>query len=147
PLGFDRVYRLRTRDPFSVDGANDVFVRRSGGVTAVFPRSTYRPGPFGPEAEIPPGTVFYVGPLPAELTGAGEPAPLPEERLNLRAARGAIRWTAPRAESLNDSAPPVELPPDAAAADAEPFVLSVFEDETYRQRRISALLARAARAR
>lgn len=67
PLGFERVYRVPGRD--------DLYMRVSGGLVAVFPRSEYVPGPGGLWPVIPAGTRFYPGGLPPELLGSPEPAP------------------------------------------------------------------------
>lgn len=68
---------LRLSDDFSnvyqLPGGQ--FARRSGGITAVFPRSSYAPMNGGAVAEIPAGTVFYLDGVPApqpwELIGQG----------------------------------------------------------------------------
>lgn len=51
---------------FAAPGYNR-FARRDGGVTALFPRSVYIEGPFGPLAAIPPDTLFVVGDPPPWL--------------------------------------------------------------------------------
>ena len=60
PSGFDRVYEV-------LDSPG-LLARRSGSLTAVFPRSVYA-GNGTPL--IPPGTVFYIGALPVNLQGQG----------------------------------------------------------------------------
>jgi len=73
PVGFDAVYRGRTTDAFGAE--SDYFVRRHGAVSAVFPRSIYTEvGEGVRSADVPPGTVYYIGDLPAHLLGdAGSP--------------------------------------------------------------------------
>lgn len=63
PLGFDRVYRMpgSERGIASFGRAEEKFVRFSGGLAAVFPRSEYVETPIGALATIPAGTTFYIG--------------------------------------------------------------------------------------
>lgn len=61
PTDFQAVYRLTRRGPA---GEYHSFARASGGITAVFPRSVYVPTAGGLSADIPPGTVFYIGAIP-----------------------------------------------------------------------------------
>ena len=56
PIGFDSVYRDRNQ--------SGVYYRIGGGITARFPRSVYYSTPFGTITDIPPGTVFLIGPPP-----------------------------------------------------------------------------------
>jgi len=55
------------------------FVRRAGGVWAVFPRSTYVGGRFGPVATVPPGTQYLLRPpdglLPEGADNSSSPSP------------------------------------------------------------------------
>lgn len=73
---FSSVYRLPGTTP---GGTDERFVRFGGGTTAVFPRSVYVPTNGGLGAEVPPGTVFYIGGVPTvqpwerPLTGMGAP--------------------------------------------------------------------------
>ena len=102
---------LRLSDDFSnvyqlPDGH---FARRSGGLTAIFPRSSYAPVNGGAIAEIPAGTVFYIGDVPApqqwELIGQG---------MGTAAARTPTGFGATRRleTAMNTSVRPVDL--DAA---------------------------------
>ena len=60
PSNFDRVYRVRTPG-----GAQDEqFARVSGALTALFPRSEYTQTKRGARADVPAGTIFYIGGLP-----------------------------------------------------------------------------------
>lgn len=54
PVGFQNVYRVPGRD--------DLLMRQSGGVYAIFPQSVYVPVRGGSAATVPPGTVFSIGP-------------------------------------------------------------------------------------
>lgn len=71
---FSNVYRLPGTTP---GGSDERFVRFGGGTIAVFPRSVYVPTNGGLSAEVPPGTVFYIGGVPTvhpweqPLTGMG----------------------------------------------------------------------------
>lgn len=91
PSNFDRVYRIPgaargiPADPFGASaGGGDRFVRISGAVTAVFPRSEYTPTRGGLAAEIPAGTVFHIGRLD-----------LPDAPVPPRTAPGQISSAAP----------------------------------------------------
>lgn len=53
PTGFQHVYRVPGRD--------DLLMRASGGVYAIFPQSTYLPTAQGMAATVPPGTVYSIG--------------------------------------------------------------------------------------
>jgi hypothetical protein len=57
PLDFEDVYRV---------GNGDRLARINGGLAAVFPRSTYLVTSKGLQAQVPPGTVYYLGSLPKE---------------------------------------------------------------------------------
>jgi hypothetical protein len=59
---FSSVYLIPGTRP---GGADDRFARRSGGITAVFPRSIYEATNGGVIPVIPPGTVFYLDGVPA----------------------------------------------------------------------------------
>ena len=54
PFGFQNVYR--------VPGRNDLLMRASGGIYAVFPQSVYVATDQGLTAQVPPGTFFTIGP-------------------------------------------------------------------------------------
>lgn len=135
PLGFDRVYAITRTDAF---GSGEVFLRISGAVTAVFPRSSYVNTPRGPIAEIPAGTRFHIGPLPEEYSSraAAPPPSLLRSSLamDLRAPQtqpgDAARAVTP-AESV--------LPPPAPVVG----VASIWTNEEYRQARIGQILAQA----
>lgn len=132
PLGFDTVYELSIADAF---GGGRVFLRISGAVTAVFPRSSYRPSPGGAYAEIPAGTRFYIGSLPEEL----QPVP---------AAAASSAFSNDLAADFrvqNSEKPGADQRP---AHDVDPRIASVWTNEGYRQARVGQLLrqARAARA-
>ena len=56
---FERLYR--------VVGSEDIFVRKSGGLTAVFRNAEYRQLPSGEVPIVPAGTTYYIGELPSRL--------------------------------------------------------------------------------
>lgn len=63
PVGFMNVYRVPGRD--------DLYMRASGGVYAVFPQSVYILTDRGMNTPVPPGTVFSIGmPSPWALPSA-----------------------------------------------------------------------------
>jgi len=64
PNGFDRVF---------ADDERGVFMRISGAVRAVFPRSSYVTTPYGNLPIFPAGTVFEIGRIPEQ---PAEPHPL-----------------------------------------------------------------------
>lgn len=165
PLGFDRVYRFQAR----AGGRSPVemFARRSGGVTAVFPRSQYTESPEGPIPSVPPGTTFYLGSLPDSVTGgdgAGSrnspPRQAPANFVD-RSAREpradnsittGVRQLDPRviARSAATGTPqpggptgPDDRPVEALLTSGPrvaPPRPSVFGDETYRQKTVQKLL-------
>lgn len=127
PTAFERVYRLSGEH----EGR---FARVSGAITAVFPRSQYVRTEYGDVPEIPTGTIFYIGGVPADRGGL--PGDLPRRALNF----------------FDNSARPLSaterLPPPAATdspvsvAPARPTA-SLFTDDLYRRMVVSDLLARA----
>ncbi len=141
PSGFDRVYKFG-------QGSSSKFARISGGLTAVFPRSNYAQGSSGVVAEIPPGTVFFVGRLPDSFFGGGV--------AGLGAKSFARAANLVETSAIGLARAPVDRPEDTHAqaragvvkAPAERgvgVVLSVFGDDEFRRRRVSALLDRANR--
>ncbi len=67
--GFERVFAIPGQNRPGAGPTN--FVRFDSGLAAVFPRSEYRRTPWGPVAEIPAGTTFYIGKLPDSVLQAG----------------------------------------------------------------------------
>lgn len=69
PDAFRDVYRL----PDSVGRRAGQFARVSGngGIIAVYPRGTYTPTSNGLRADVPPGTIFYLGGIPPDPPGLG----------------------------------------------------------------------------
>ncbi len=131
PLDFERVYTLGRVSAF---GTDEVFLRVSGGITAVFPRSVYvksREGGAGPV--LPPGTTFYIGRLPDEFVPA---APAPARAPSLLATDLSIDLSAGSGREAGGSRTPAR----AVNAGEAP---SMWENEEYRQARMGQLLRRA----
>lgn len=135
PLGFDRLYSITRTDAF---GSGEVFLRISGAVTAVFPRSSYINTPRGPIAEIPAGTRFHIGRLPDEYTPRAE-APPPS------LLRSSLAMDLRAADPAPIGAAPLDTPPDARPPAGAPTVelASIWTSEEYRQVRIGQILAQA----
>jgi hypothetical protein len=92
PLGYDAVYRGQTTNSFGV--STDYFARISGAVTAVFPHSVYTElGDGIRSADVPAGTVYYIGALPPELAGQPEPPPRVIQRPPIPVASGPDVFT------------------------------------------------------
>lgn len=141
PAGFDRVYQFG-------QGRSSKFARVNGGLTAVFPRSTYNDRGFGTTVEIPPGTVFYVGKLPDALFGGGVgglgsgPTPTSPSFVDT----SAIALSRATLEQPS-SGRVIHQAVGATAANPRPgIVFSIFGDPEFRRRRIGGLLDRALRA-
>lgn len=111
PIGFEHVYRVSTgpRRGGTPDlaGPTELFARKSGGITAVFPRSEYVATEEGDVyAKIPAGTVFHVGSVRPEALGRFEPsnsAPSPlsaSTRAPVPGALGAEDPNPPAASAL-----------------------------------------------
>ena len=118
PIGFDRVYEV-------LDSPG-LLARRSGSVTAVFPRSVYA-GNGTPL--IPPGTVFYIGPLPVRLQGQGVLAnrmalqpKLTGQAMSERSQHTTSTMTSAKAASANARAVPFERVSIRADRQADRFV-------------------------
>jgi len=129
PTDFDRVFRLdpslgrRDATVRLFGGAGlrgEVYARRSGGVTAVFPASSYKRTRGGLlRAEVPAGTVFALGDSVGGLLGA-DPYPAPP-------ATGA---------NFVDLSAAGDAPPEPRPA----APLTIWSDDRYRRERLRALL-------
>ena len=52
---------------YKIAGSDNVYVRKSGGLSAVFRTSAYVQTPNGDVPIVPAGTVYYIGEIPPEL--------------------------------------------------------------------------------
>lgn len=162
PTGFEDVYRVPGRD--------DLFMRVDGGLYAIFPRSRYDQGRFGPVPQVPDNTIFHIGRpdahslarlLPEPLAGiGGHPRPTPAAALSTRQPghrqvdaidllvdnRLDLTVTAPGNESAAPAAPiavPARAVRERAAVHGGVRFLA---DPAYRARRVRELLRQAATA-
>ncbi|HLO41933.1 MAG TPA: hypothetical protein VK176_12985 [Phycisphaerales bacterium] len=69
PTDFEQVYQIQAKT--GERSRTELFARRSGGLTAVFPRSQYLETRGGILAQVPAGTTYYLGRLPESVAGAG----------------------------------------------------------------------------
>lgn len=159
PTGFEQVYRLRTA-PNARPGSPDQFARVSGALTAVFPHSEYRRTKRGVQAQIPAGTVYYIGALPgASAFNSVSPQPRPSpsgapERIGPIVPEQARTRVAAALASPDDSSfirqtdahtsPPDGVSRHPAESDltraAQPTML---DDESFRSARLRQLLDHA----
>lgn len=153
PTGWDRVYRL-SGDPMKNNGSG-LFARIDGGITAVFPWSTYavsRKGDLVPR--VPPGTTYYIGGVPQSVLGGTSsitpPPPDAEKSFNFvdRSARPVAAADRPAQQADNSiatSARPVlrgEATPDQPAVNPSKPP-SIWTSESYRRARLEELISRA----
>lgn len=142
PLDFLRVYEIMD--------APGLLARRSGAVTAVFPRSVYNDDASAP---IPPGTVFYLGELPLDL---GQPGVLTAGQAGTAPAVHGWNWidasaptrvAARRVDLRVPTGPPVVAP--SLAGDLR--TPSIWGSEASRRQRlediVGGVLERARRAK
>lgn len=125
PVDFEGVYTLGRVDAF---GSDEVFLRVSGGVTAVFPRSVYEKSAKGLKPRIPAGTTFYIGELPEEF----RPVQVlgPSSPLGVNLARDLRAGVAPPRAGVARHATQAGLP-------------SIWENDEYRGARIGQIMRRA----
>ena len=131
-VDFEILFQGTWYDP--IVGTRDVFARRQGALTAVFPRSSYVRTESGVIPEIPAGTIFYIGdPVQAvNMPAQSSERATANGRLDLRLDTSVRQDEQHR---LREEA--------ALSFDAD---MSIWTDESYRQIRVSRLLQAAARA-
>ena len=117
PTGFDGVYQVSQKN--AIGQTQNLFMRIDGAVTAVFPRSVYVPTEAGLVPDIPPGTVFHIGPV-----------------VEQRRDKPRVR-----PESMVDARTSSEPAPAPLIGLASSSPTSLITDEAYRQRRVEALLS------
>ncbi|MDG2291605.1 MAG: hypothetical protein P8L37_03025 [Phycisphaerales bacterium] len=113
------------------------YVRRAGGLYAMFPASTYQPTASGYVPTIPPGTVFHIGGLPptqAQGPSVQDPSRMSSDRHSHRNDYRDLEGVA--------SSPIVNVPvvPDAEEESVE---IRFIADEAYRRRTIQSLVWRS----
>lgn len=152
PQDFDRVYRVAG----AAGGDDQKFARISGALAAVFPRSQYSTTKSGVRIDVPAGTVFYIGGVPAEqrLADITQPhsADAVEFDTNLIDAT-TFRRSEPtptlrldglsRTDRVTLSERPAQ--PELAPYPVQPR--TVFGTEPYRAERLRSLLRAAVEAR
>jgi hypothetical protein len=136
-VGFDILYKGTWADPGAAP--RDVFARRHGAITAVFPRSSYVQTENGVVPEIPAGTIFYFGDVPPSLEESTGRQQAAIERLASTPGRRNLRR-----ETAVPSDPYASIEGQTLAS---PDVsMSIWTSETYRQIRVGRLLRAAAAA-
>lgn len=140
PSGFDRVYRLYG------SGSGEMYARASGGLTAVFPRSAYRSTSRGIVAEVPAGTVYYIGKLPNTLSGYDRSRSPGASGAN-RADSGVSVLLAPDRPASAFPIRPGETHTPTLDTPREPPPNAIFASDETRRRRVESLMDRAIAAR
>lgn len=125
---FSSVYLIPGRSPH---GADDRFARRSGGITAVFPRSIYAASGAGVIPVIPPGTVFYLDGVPAQQPwdligqgGMGTAGATPRGGSEADASQ-RVNSAVDRRMGVPPGSPADRMPDPAAPSDHERLFLGV----------------------
>lgn len=164
PLGFDQVYQIDPAPPLlgavgRPTGAPR-FARRSGALTAVFPRSEYQSTEDGVKVIVPADTRFHIGRMDGGLTPAG-PAPgtAPTGPSSWHGAstiasmiadhsvdRGVRRAGPGPQAAVSVAMPPSPAPPSPPTAAQAATREGMMTSEAYRVRRLKSLLNEAARA-
>lgn len=150
PAGFLDLYQLPGQD-----GRPGQYVRQSGAISAVFPRSTYRRVEDKTLATIPPGTVYYIGTLPENLTSSSPTRSAASSTaltsvqptlLNSQASSQAVVTQLdtrphPAADPQTPEAAPAPTPQRTVRAETDkPGILT---SESYRVTRIAQIMNRA----
>lgn len=164
PTGFSDIFRIEgsqshlSRYGFSTTPANDLLARVDGAVTAVFPQSVYIPTREGIVPLIPPGTVFFIGGIPADFFASPDAAPPPPTFVNSRidqradASSPPVSWQPPGVAGI----PPPPSGPrqptrrtDERLLTAEPTRVAtpaIMTDEPLRRSMVRGLIMKAADA-
>ncbi len=110
---------------YKVAGSDDIYVRKSGGLLAVFRNSEYISTPAGDIPIVPAGTVYCIGEIRPELIGQlgllQEPLPNPETMV-----------TAERVTEMKSSLP--------SSTQTEHHPVQFLEDESYRRQRLASFV-------
>jgi hypothetical protein len=144
PTGYENIYRLDKTDIFG--GQQALYMRMDGGLIAVFPQSRYIDTNIGTLPEVPPGTIYYLGRLPASLTAKRAPGPRPKTFVDLSAPTIAAAAEDLKTDTRASGLIPSAVPPSSASVSPARAVpsptISIWEDERLRQRRLGALLTK-----
>lgn len=110
---------------YKIAGSEDVYVRKSGGLSAVFRTSAYMQTSKGDIPIVPAGTVYYIGEIPPELIeqlGAlQEPLGTPSTLVKAEMATQKNSFTTKKKESPRKS-------------------IAFLEDESYRRERLASFV-------
>lgn len=166
PQRFDRIFAVRNAAPGDLRGGTilnfggsnvaassapldagnaEWFARVDGGIVALFPRSAYVQTPGGTIAEVPAGTIYAIGAPPRGMF-ASDTAPTETEPSQEPTDVPMRPEIVPQQLSANRSEPAGLIPADEASGTEGPKLVppSIMNNETYRSRRLQALLAKAA---
>lgn len=149
PMDFDRVFqitgpggRLETR-PADLNSQNGsgVFARVSGGLSYVFPRSTYIHTRLGDLPTLPPGGHYQLGLPGQEHLGrpGGSVGPM-SRAVSAQAATPVL--ATPMLTTTRQDEPPIPSQTQAALLERT-APKSLWTDEAYRRTRVNALLDQA----
>lgn len=135
PLDFEDVYRIPGKST-----ADDRFARISGGLSAVFPHSVYVRTEQGLVPDIPPGTIFYIGPIPEPDSELEPPH------------HSALRVDTSVRTDVSSVAAPGVVDPHPGVLRGQPVevetgVKGIMTDDQYRSDRVRSLLRKAAASR
>ena len=122
---FSRVYQID----------RERFARQAGGLIAIFPRSVYIATPSGVVADIPPGTIFQIGALPA-------PEPLPEPSPLARVMQVDRRMPTREADPRRAGSGPQGDEPGTSATPRRQLEPDIWQDDAARRASIARLLGR-----
>lgn len=130
--GWDSVYEMDS-------SFGPLYARRNGGLTAVFPQSDYVASSEGTVPVVPPNTVYVIG----------EPGPWLLQQLGLD--DGLAELNPPGRLDMSLAPPPIGGFPtptqeSSAALDEARRAVSMWYNESVRERRVRELLAEAAAA-
>lgn len=115
---------------YKIAGSDDVYVRKSGGLSAVFRTSAYVQTPRGDVPIVPAGTVYYIGEIPPQLVQQlGELQEPLEPSSTLIIAEMAI----PRVGTLSSKTP-------LTKNKTPRYSIEFLENETYRRQRLTSFV-------
>lgn len=159
PLGFDQVYQIDPAPPLIGAMGRPTgpprYARQSGALTAVFPRSEYRPTEDGVKVVVPADARFHIGRVDDVVTPAGS-APAPAQPRTSPAWHGANTAANTMADNRADRGAPrneirtaAATSQTAAASTSSPTASpseGMMSSEAYRIRRLRELLGEAVKA-